>query len=155
MVTPFELHAALTRAEWTGSGYVLDYSRILPEIQASVDAAADATNGVGGGGGDLSSDEDAPPEVSIVSGKLISRSRAAPRAADADGPDGDVTDGVLALRGKFALATTSAGADFLSGRTFRGLERRMGADAPAKVQQGRSGIASGFEGEGEAGADPG
>ena len=90
----------------------------------------------------------------MVSGKLISRSRAAPRAAD-DTDDADVTDGVLALRGKFALATTSAGADFLSGRSFRGLERRMGADAPAKVQQGRSGIASGFEGEGEPGADPG
>ncbi len=121
--------------------------------QASVDAAADGTNGAGGGE-DLSSDEDAPPEVSMVSGKLISRSRAAPRAAD-DTDDADVTDGVLALRGKFALATTSAGAEFLSGRSFRGLERRMGADAPAKVQQGRSGIASGFEGEGEPGADPG
>ena len=32
--------------------------------------------------------------------------------------------------------------------TWQGLEPRLGEHAPSKIQQGRSGIASGFEGEG-------
>lgn len=34
--------------------------------------------------------------------------------------------------------------DFLQARSFQGLEQRLGQDAPAVLEQGRSGIAKGY-----------
>lgn len=41
------------------------------------------------------------------------------------------------------LPDTPAG-DFLQARTYRGLEQRLGEDAPSVLEQGRSGIAMGY-----------
>ena len=59
--------------------------------------------------------------------------------------------GALVARGCHDLSATS-GAEHLAGRSWRGLEQRLGEDEPAAVRPGRSGIASGFAGEGGAGA---
>ncbi|OBZ73265.1 Diphthamide biosynthesis protein 2 [Grifola frondosa] len=44
-----------------------------------------------------------------------------------------------------ATLSDSAAAQFLQSRTFRGLETRIGEDAPSILEQGRSGIARGYE----------
>jgi diphthamide biosynthesis protein 2 len=36
-------------------------------------------------------------------------------------------------------------AEFLKQRTFKGLEQRLGEDAPSVLEQGRSGIARGYQ----------
>jgi hypothetical protein len=64
--------------------------------------------------------------------------------------------GTLARRGDYAMART--GAEALARREYRGLEPRLGEHAPSRIVEGRSGIASGFTGEGgahEAGAGAG
>ena len=44
-----------------------------------------------------------------------------------------------------ARLADSAAAEFLQGRSFKGLETRIGRDAPSMLEQGRSGIAKGYE----------
>lgn len=122
------------------------------------------TEGVGGGdtgGGDeLGSDEDAPPEHSLLSGRLIgaggcAASHSASASRDTGGgalvPAGTLASGggAVAVGGPHTVART--GAEFLSQRSWRGLEVRAGEDAPAGLQAGRRGIASGFAQEGEGG----
>lgn len=117
----------------------------------------------GGGGG---SDEDLPPEHSLLSGRLIGASGCqASRAAAARQDTGggalaparrDTGGGALAPAGLLAAAggartLARTGAEFLSQRSWRGLEVRAGEDAPATLQPGRRGIASGFNEEGGGG----
>ena len=143
VLTPYELHLALTPgAEWSGD-YVLDYARLLPMLaRGAAEFRADGAD----------SDGDEPPVLSLLSGKLL---RSAPVSEEADGPtetDG-AAGGALGLAGGGRLATTGqyalaqSGAEFLARRTYSGLEPRYGEHAPALVQEGRSGIASGFQGE--------
>jgi diphthamide biosynthesis protein 2 len=43
------------------------------------------------------------------------------------------------------LLTKSVAAQFLSERAYRGLDLRLGEDAPSVLEQGRSGIARGYQ----------
>ena len=118
-----------------------------------VRGAAEAT----AGGGD--SDGDEPPEFSLLSGKLL---RSAPVSEESGGEQANGgaqgAGGVLGLAGAGRLATTGqyalaqSGAEFLARRAYSGLEPRYGEHAPALVQEGRNGIASGFQGEPAMGA---
>lgn len=185
VVTPYELHVALAEgAEWTGE-YMLDYGRLLPRLRAAA-APEEEEEGRGRARGDDSEDE--APRFSELSGKLIAkRSMAntgvAMSAAGSEAGGGregvsssvgsssssiDGTadnhgtlvasgvSGTLARRGDYAMART--GAEALARREYRGLEPRLGEHAPSRIVEGRSGIASGFTGEGgahEAGAGAG
>jgi len=149
VVTPFELMLAFgSAAEWTGE-YLLDYAPLLPRL-----AAAAAAEEEGGGAAALESDEDEPPEHSLLSGRLIGAAGCEARGGGAASEEAEggalaTTGGALAATGAYALART--GAEFLARRTWRGLELRLGEDAPAQVQMGRRGIASGFDEEGTGG----
>lgn len=109
------------------------------------------------------SDEDAPPTFSLLSGRLIAKRTAASLDAEAsarrdpsaamptdraDGSDGtlSVTCGELAHGGQYSVARS--GAEALARREYRGLDPRIGQHAPSRIVDGRSGIASGFAGEG-------
>jgi diphthamide biosynthesis protein 2 len=64
----------------------------------------------------------------------------------------DVTSQInsLTLRNQgtqLAKWKASPAAAFLAQRTFGGLEQRLGEDAPAEVEEGRSGIARGYTDE--------
>ena len=172
VVTPYELHLALTPgAEWTGE-YILDYGRLLPrlleneddddeeEVKKPDNAAVDAAE-------DDDEEDEVLPEFSLLSGRLISRQRngmdhttttSAATTVDTNGngasgsssalvESSSSSDGTLARRGEYAIART--GAEALARREYRGLDPRLGEHAPARVVEGLAGIASGFLGEGE------
>ena len=183
VVTPYELHVALADgAEWTGE-YMLDYGRLLPRLRA---AAAPEEEGRGRAHGNDSEDE--APQFSELSGKLIAkrsmintgvlmsaagsaagggREESSSSVSSSSSSIGSTADthgtlvasgvrGTLARRGDYAMART--GAEALARREYRGLEPRIGEHAPSHIVEGRSGIASGFTGEGgahEAGAGAG
>jgi diphthamide biosynthesis protein 2 len=185
VVTPYELHVALAEgAEWTGE-YMLDYGRLLPRLRAAA-APEEEEEGRGRAHGDDSEDE--APRFSELSGKLIAKRSMAntgvamsAAGSEAGGGREEVSSsgdcsssssgstadnhgtlvasgvsGTLARRGDYAMART--GAEALARREYRGLEPRLGEHAPSRIVEGRSGIASGFTGEGgahEAGAGAG
>lgn len=186
VVTPYELHVALAEgAEWTGE-YMLDYGRLLPRLRAAAAPEEEEEEGRGRAHGDDSEDE--APRFSELSGKLIAKrsmantglAMSAAGSAAGGGREevsssegsssssiGGTADthgtlvasgvsGTLARRGDYAMART--GAEALARREYRGLEPRLGEHAPSRIVEGRSGIASGFTGEGgahEAGAGAG
>jgi diphthamide biosynthesis protein 2 len=45
---------------------------------------------------------------------------------------------------RFDVLTRGQPGEFLLQRSWQGLERRLGQDAPSLLEQGRSGIASGY-----------
>ena len=49
----------------------------------------------------------------------------------------------------FSLVHERGGGSFLAGRTWSGVEQRLGETEVSGVVQGRRGIAAGYEGEGE------
>ncbi|TFK51534.1 hypothetical protein OE88DRAFT_1659597 [Heliocybe sulcata] len=138
IVTPFELEIALrARESWTGR-YVLDFEKLLAEAP---ETGADA---------EASSGEDPDqPHFSLITGKYrTARSfgGAGPdpsaQSIEADGPS------AVILRNQdntVATLADSAAAEFLQSRAFRGLETRLGEDAPSVLEQGRSGIARGYK----------
>jgi diphthamide biosynthesis protein 2 len=186
VVTPYELHVALAEgAEWTGE-YMLDYGRLLPRLRAAAAPEEEEEEGRRRAHGDDSDDE--APRFSELSGKLIAKrsmantgvAMSAAGSAAGGGREevsssvgsssssiGGTADthgtlvasgvsGTLARRGDYVRART--GAEALARREYRGLEPRLGEHAPSRIVEGRSGIASGFTGEGgahEAGAGAG
>lgn len=106
----------------------------------------------------VSSDEE--PHFSLVTGGLVSRSaknernrlRRAQQQQQQEGGDGmhhvpDATAGVVMVRGTNGTLTRvidSAGAAHVAGRSWRGLEQRIGMDEAAPLETGRTGIAAGY-----------
>ena len=159
VVTPFELQLALSNDEWSGE-YILDYARLLPRLappppplaaDAAADAAtadaADAATDPAKADADADDDDgcDLPPDHSLLSGRLLPA--ATPASAAAASAGGGIlartADGTLATAGG-AFALAHSGAEALARRHFRGLDVRLGEHAPAVLQEGWSGIASGF-----------
>ncbi|KZT66950.1 diphthamide biosynthesis protein [Daedalea quercina L-15889] len=135
IVTPYELEIAL-RAEqsWTGR-YVLDFDKVLAEYSVHEEGECY--------GSPNRDDEDLDePVFSLVTGKYR---RAKRYGASAEQQLGDSSAVVLRNQDNaVAVLADSAAGQFLQGRTFRGLETRIGRDAPSILEQGRSGIARGY-----------
>ncbi|KAI9451826.1 diphthamide biosynthesis protein [Lactarius psammicola] len=139
IVTPFELQLALQPSPtWTGE-YVLDFDQVLarePPKHSSPDVEED--------------DEDDDPDrpvFSLVTGKYRHAKRYGATEDDPT-PAQDPSSSALILRDQDGTVSTlrdSAAGEFLQSRTFRGLETRAGLDPPSILQQGRSGIARGYE----------
>jgi len=133
IVTPFELQLALQPSPtWTGE-YVLDFDEVL--VRGASKPSSDQV------------EEDDPdrPMFSLITGRY--------RHAKRYGENDRVSvppppSSALVLRDQgYTIATlkdTAAG-EFLQSRTFRGLETRTGLDPPSVLQQGRSGIARGYD----------
>ncbi|KDQ53934.1 hypothetical protein JAAARDRAFT_418001 [Jaapia argillacea MUCL 33604] len=139
IVTPFELEIALREKEsWTGR-YVLDFESVLSGQTEDDENEKEAESGEEG-------DDDERPMFSTVTGKYrkvkkFGLDNGADRIEEGD------KDGRVVLRNQdnaVGLLGDSAGAEFLQSRTFQGLERREGEDAPSLLEQGRSGIARGY-----------
>ncbi|KZT04025.1 diphthamide biosynthesis protein [Laetiporus sulphureus 93-53] len=133
IVTPYELEIAL-RAEmgWTGR-YILDFDKLLAENVETEDEQE-----TGEEEGDLDQ-----PIFSLVTGKY----RHAKRYGISSTTNGTTESSAIILRNQESTVTTladSAAGEFLQNRTFRGLETRIGQDAPGVLEQGRSGIARGY-----------
>ncbi|KAM5540108.1 hypothetical protein V8D89_006248 [Ganoderma adspersum] len=149
IVTPYELEVALQPTQtWTGR-YVLDFEQLLREQKVglgegtSVSAPSPSLS--------LTIFTKIPedldqPVFSLVSGKY----RHAKRYGDPEeaASNGDVDSSALILRNQEGALTKmedSAAAQFLHQRTYQGLETKIGQDAPSLLEQGRSGIARGYD----------
>ncbi|KAJ7230710.1 putative diphthamide synthesis protein-domain-containing protein [Mycena pura] len=136
IVTPFELEVALQAEQsWTGR-YVLDFGRLLDE--SSVKAHPDFPP---------ASDDTDRPVFSLVTGKYRHAKRfgGPDKGKEAEPPDSSPSSSVVLRNQETAVVLQdSAAAEFFQQRTFRGLETRLGEDAPSVLEQGRSGIAKGY-----------
>ncbi|KAJ8469937.1 hypothetical protein ONZ51_g8656 [Trametes cubensis] len=137
IVTPYELEVALKPTQtWTGR-YVLDFDQLLREHQAGSESAETAEE---------AEEEDLDqPVFSLITGKYRHAKRygGGTEPTEANGSDSSA----MILRnqeGALSKMEDSAAAQFLQSRTFRGLETRIGQDAPSILEQGRSGIARGY-----------
>ncbi|SGY13620.1 BQ5605_C010g05915 [Microbotryum silenes-dioicae] len=136
IVTPFELELALTSKPWTGK-YVLDFETLLAASdfgQDFVDPTKDEEDEEG-------------PVFSSTTGKYRHPKRYATKGVT-NADDLTAQASALSIRNTssaVAQVLGSAAGDFLSNRTYRGLEPRYGMDAPAVIEQGREGgIARGY-----------
>ncbi|KAJ7641509.1 putative diphthamide synthesis protein-domain-containing protein [Roridomyces roridus] len=134
IITPFELEVALQAEQsWTGR-YVLDFGKLL--------ASSDSEDTPPPESEDLDQ-----PVFSLVTGKYRHAKRygvtdkGEETATDGDQPSSSV---ILRNQDTAVALVDSAAAQFFQERTFRGLETRIGEDAPSVLEQGRSGIARGY-----------
>ncbi|KDN49710.1 hypothetical protein RSAG8_01775, partial [Rhizoctonia solani AG-8 WAC10335] len=132
IVTPFELEIALgADRSWTGE-YVLDFDQILSRQGTDEDALNDQD----------SDDDPDRPSFSLVTGTY----RHAKRYVDPKGASsGSYAVAVRNNEGALSQVVATAGSEFLHSRSFQGLEQRLGQDEPAILEQGRSGIAKGYQ----------
>ncbi|KAG2018586.1 diphthamide biosynthesis protein 2 [Coprinopsis cinerea AmutBmut pab1-1] len=153
IITPFELEVALSKeVRWDGT-YKLDFASILPSSPpspGSTPLSSSATNEVEGEGGEEEEEEEEDPDTphfSLVSGKLVN-SRLYPASSSSSSHQPSSTNGELVQTNPSALQVlpNSAAAHFLTtSRTYTGLELRLGQDEPSVLEQGRSGIARGYQ----------
>ncbi|KAK4704388.1 diphthamide biosynthesis protein 2, partial [Phenoliferia sp. Uapishka_3] len=135
IVTPFELELALTSKDWTGD-YILDFTTLLSSStfgQTHVDPSK------------VEDDPEGPIFSSVTGTYRHPKRYNAGSVTDTD--DLTAQASALALRNNssaVAKVLGSAAGDFLSARSYRGLEPRYGMDAPAVLEEGRSGIARGY-----------
>ncbi|KAI8995264.1 diphthamide biosynthesis protein [Trametes punicea] len=137
IVTPYELEVALRPTQsWTGR-YVLDFDQLLRDPKEELQDVHDTD--------DAGEEDPDRPVFSLITGKY----RHAKRYGVTEEPsvDGDEDSSAMILRNKenaLSRMDDSAAAQYLQSRTFRGLEARIGQDAPSLLEQGRSGIARGY-----------
>ncbi|EAU81544.2 diphthamide biosynthesis protein 2 [Coprinopsis cinerea okayama7 len=153
IITPFEPEVALSKeVRWDGT-YKLDFASILPSSPpspGSTPLSSSATNEVEGEGGEEEEEEEEDPDTphfSLVSGKLVN-SRLYPASSSSSSHQPSSTNGELVQTNPSALQVlpNSAAAHFLTtSRTYTGLELRLGQDEPSVLEQGRSGIARGYQ----------
>ncbi|RDB21855.1 Diphthamide biosynthesis protein 2 [Hypsizygus marmoreus] len=139
IVTPFELEVALrSEQSWTGR-YVLDFERLLVD---GADSKPES-NGPRGEGDEEEEDSDRPV-FSLITGTY----RHAKRYGETTLPMLESDSAAMILRNQdssVARLSDSAAGQFLQTRTYQGLETRVGEDAPSVLEQGRSGIARGYQ----------
>ncbi|CAG8504935.1 14499_t:CDS:10 [Ambispora leptoticha] len=161
IVTPFELEIALDSSKlWTGE-YITDFQQLLPGIaknrynKSKENSKSVELNKEKDKNDDVDADDDVP-HYSLVTGQLKkSRKYAIDQKNDGDGViDSTSTDTDVILRDKntqlastAAIMKNSAAAEFLNLRSFRGLEKQIGATVVSEAEEGRSGIARGYSDE--------
>ncbi|XP_029955775.1 2-(3-amino-3-carboxypropyl)histidine synthase subunit 2 [Salarias fasciatus] len=132
VVTPFEMEVACnSQREWSEE-YVTDFRRLLPGGRSHVPLADQQ-------------DESDETDVSLITGALRSRSLLNGEAAEASGGSS-----VVLRNQTLTVADTHSAASFLAGRSWRGLEQKLGDTPVVKAVEGRRGIAIAYEEEGTA-----
>jgi len=135
IVTPYELEVALgADRSWTGR-YVLDFDKVIAQ-----------TSNIDEGNPSEAAEEDLDqPIFSLSTGRYRHAKRYGAAATTSDGDGGP---SAVILRNKdntIATLSDSAAGQFLQSRSFQGLETRIGQDSPSVLEQGRSGIARGYQ----------
>ncbi|GAA5906828.1 hypothetical protein JCM5296_001952 [Sporobolomyces johnsonii] len=147
IVTPFELELALTSKAWTGQ-YVLDFGELLSSSTFGQDQGTVAGDEavVEDAQADGDDDEEAPV-FSAVTGKYRHPKRYYQNGVK-DADDLAAQASALAIRdtnSAVARVLGSAAGEYMSTRTYKGLEPRYGEDTPAVLEMGREGgIARGY-----------
>jgi diphthamide biosynthesis protein 2 len=126
VVTPFELDVALNTArEWTGDFHA-DFHDLLPGSDAFQDFVKPNKHST---------------DVSLITGKLRS-------AAVTKDDDETSSRAVMGQETTLSVLHRGGGGEFLSERTWQGLEQKLGETPVGKAIKGQSGIAMGYTGEG-------
>ena len=138
VATPMEFEVAMGKQEWNVS-----YSTHFDELRSNV-AETDSNEG-----NNTDVDDDAP-HFSLATGGLVHKRSAAKRQEDEDG-DGDARDSssnalvdVSKKPSQIALRYSSAAGDLLAGRTFRGLDPKIGESDVHAATMGHVGRAAGY-----------
>ncbi|BGP08710.1 Diphthamide biosynthesis protein 2 [Rhodotorula toruloides] len=146
IVTPFELELALTSKAWTGD-YILDFAQLLESSDFGQDAGTVEVEQGEEDEGEAEAEDGEAPVFSAVTGTYRHPKKYYQRGfKDAD----DLTSqaSALAIRDQssaVARVLGSAAGEYMSTRTYKGLEPRYGQDAPAVLEMGREGgIARGY-----------
>jgi len=144
IITPFELGLVLgDELNWS-SHYLLDFDEVLKEQYGRSDGPA--SHGMPRSDDEDSGGTDDQPTFSLVTGTYRHPRRFEGTASSKQISDGE-TSGTLTVRnneGTVSRVLESAAGQFLQGRTFRGLEQKLGEHSPSILEQGRSGIAKGY-----------
>jgi len=143
IITPYELEIALDAGRsWTGE-YVLDFEKVLSESKGQ----ADERRGSDDQDDDKKDGEDNgdKPVFSLVTGTYRHPKRYGGR--DQQFQIGGTSSGAqsaVMLRNQDSAITQS---DRAAGyqRTYHGLDMRIGQDAPSILEQGRRGVARGYQ----------
>ena len=124
IVTPFELDVALnSNREWTGI-YHANFQDLLPDGNSFKEFEEEKSEG----------------DLSLISGKL--------RIKDKSGLPSE--EGALMVQDtRVSNLHTNGGGDFLSQRTWQGLEQKLGETEAVKAVEGQRGIAWGYANEGQ------
>ncbi|XP_069554084.1 2-(3-amino-3-carboxypropyl)histidine synthase subunit 2 [Brachyistius frenatus] len=130
VVTPFEMEVACNKKREWSEEYVTDFRHLLPGRQSHVPLADEQEEG----------DE---TDVSLITGAL--RSNNLLTSEPAESPFGT---SVVLRNQALTVANTNSAASFLAGRSWQGLEQKLGETPVVKAVKGRRGIAIAYEEEG-------
>ncbi|KAK7681839.1 hypothetical protein QCA50_015186 [Cerrena zonata] len=140
IVTPYELGIALqSEPQWTGE-YVLDFKNIL-------DSESNSQQDTNNPNEENKPDDLDEPIFSLTTGKYRHAKRYHNTDPDPDPTSPPSTSDAIILRNQdnaLSVMPDSAAGHFLQERSWKGLETRLGEDAPGVLEQGRSGIARGY-----------
>lgn len=150
IVTPFELEIALVRGKEWSNQYSADFADVL----ASKDIKQLDQEIMGDGSADTEAED---VRISLISNKIRTNHKNAISISSEDDSTSNEANNkndsstALTQRANMDLALTSgpsASTVFLQ-RSFQGLQQRLGEDAPHAATEGRAGIASGYDEEGQ------
>ena len=151
IVTPYELEVALKEEPaWSGQ-YILDFDQLLTLNHTGPDET-DATSDTPGQHRTTTTDDDDKPVFSLITGtyRHAKRYTNPQNSNTATSPQATPSPSALVLRNQSdtvaAITANSAAAQFLQERrTYRGLDPRPDEDSPGVLEQGRSGVARGYQ----------
>ncbi|KAG7330001.1 hypothetical protein KOW79_006223 [Hemibagrus wyckioides] len=134
VVTPFEMEVACNKhREWSGE-YITDFQDLLPGGSSHV--AFPESDQCG---------NDDTTDVSLITGAL----RTSCLRSSSKSTDGSSLASSVVIRNQtLTVANTNTAASFLAGRSWQGLEPKLGETPVVKAVEGRRGIAIAYEEEG-------
>lgn len=133
VVTPFEMELACNKhREWTGE-YVTDFRELLPGGSSHVGFPEPSQ----------SATEEETTDVSLITGALRSCS-----TNSSEMMHNSETSSLVLRNQTLTVANTNAAASFLAGRSWQGLETKLGQTPVVKAVKGQRGIAIAYEEEG-------
>lgn len=128
VVTPFEMEVACNpNREWSEE-YVTDFRHLLPGGHSHVPLAE--------------LEEYREADVSLISGDLRRQ------CLDSEPTRTSESSSLVVRNQTMTVATTNSAASFLAGRSWQGLEQKLGETPVVKAVEGRRGIAIAYEEEG-------
>ncbi|XP_013863297.1 2-(3-amino-3-carboxypropyl)histidine synthase subunit 2 [Austrofundulus limnaeus] len=130
VLTPFEMEVACNRKREWSEEYVTDFRCLLPGGQSHVPLS------------DQQEEEEDETDVSLITGALRSQNLNRDPAEPSSGSS------VVLRNQTLTVANTNSAACFLAGRSWRGLEPKLGETPVVKAVEGRRGIAIAYEEEG-------
>ncbi|KAM6953299.1 2-(3-amino-3-carboxypropyl)histidine synthase subunit 2 [Aplochiton taeniatus] len=126
VVTPFEMEVACNKNRIWSEDYITDFRHLLPGGQSHVPLASEQQD----------SDE---TDVSLITGALRSK-----HLFDCE----PLNESSMVLRNEMlTVANPHSAAQFLAGRSWQGLEQRLGETPVLKAVEGKKGIAIAYEEE--------